>query len=213
MDTRRQMDIVPRSIRRLSVDVVGLGMHGSWTALAVARLGVKALRLWDDDVVAAVNVATQAYLPEQIGRPKAECLAEMVSALGIEAIEQRQKFPSSGWPHPWDVVICCADNHDTRRLVAAAASQGSKLFIESRSGGEVIYIHAFPPTADNLSEYLSTCFPTNNYDAPCGARGTAYVGMAVASTVAAIIVNWQKGGGTCLQTHKIIPAFTSIVTS
>ena len=60
------------------VDIIGCGMHGSWTALALARLGVPSLRLWDGDTVSPANLDTQAYRTGDVGEPKSKALASLL---------------------------------------------------------------------------------------------------------------------------------------
>lgn len=58
------------------VGVAGLGGLGSQVAIALARTGFGALTLADFDVVEPSNLNRQQYFVDQIGRPKADALAE-----------------------------------------------------------------------------------------------------------------------------------------
>lgn len=64
-------------LRRAFVVVVGLGGVGSHAAVALARAGVGRLRLVDPDCLTASSLNRHAVaVPEDVGRPKAELLAE-----------------------------------------------------------------------------------------------------------------------------------------
>ena len=69
-------------LRAAHVAVVGLGGVGSWTVEALARSGVGALTLIDLDDVCITNVNRQLpALDGQIGRPKADALADRAHAI------------------------------------------------------------------------------------------------------------------------------------
>jgi len=80
---------VHERVRSATVGVAGLGGLGSAVAIALARIGVGRLVLADFDVVEPSNLNRQHYFVEQIGRPKAEALAETLArvnpAVTIEA--------------------------------------------------------------------------------------------------------------------------------
>lgn len=59
-----------------SVLIAGAGNIGSHLAPQLARAGIGRIRLVDRDRVEARNLATQAFRPEDVGRFKAEVLAE-----------------------------------------------------------------------------------------------------------------------------------------
>jgi tRNA A37 threonylcarbamoyladenosine dehydratase len=74
-----------RRLRESHVCVVGLGGVGSWAVEALARTGVGALTLVDQDDVCITNVNRQLHaLDGQLGRPKAEVLAERVRLIAPE---------------------------------------------------------------------------------------------------------------------------------
>ena len=66
-------------LRRSHVAVLGLGGVGSWCAEALARAGVGALTVMDEDVVSESNINRQLIaLSSTLGRPKAEVMAERI---------------------------------------------------------------------------------------------------------------------------------------
>lgn len=68
-------------LERATVGVAGLGGLGSQIALALARTGVGHLRLVDFDAVDLANLNRQAYDIADLGRPKAEALAERIARI------------------------------------------------------------------------------------------------------------------------------------
>lgn len=200
IEESRQSHLVDEVIHGLHVDIVGLGMHGSWTAIAIARLGVASVRLWDDDKVEVNNLETQAYGPADVGMSKTEALLLWLKAFGYKGkVDIKGRFnpldmrPFTGEDmHP--IVLSHVDSMSTRKdLASAALSSQSVMFVESRSMANVAFIHVFSPTIDMVDHYLATCFPEVNVDVACGATGTTAMGMQVAALVGSLLT-LSKGG-------------------
>jgi len=67
------------TLRGSHVAILGLGGVGSWCAEALARSGVGALTVMDEDVVAETNINRQCLAASStLGRPKAEVMAERI---------------------------------------------------------------------------------------------------------------------------------------
>jgi adenylyltransferase/sulfurtransferase len=77
-------------LRSASVLIAGAGNIGSPLASFVARCGIRRLVLLDRDTVEDKNLRTQDYRPEDVGRAKAEVLAQrlrdQVPSVAVEAI-------------------------------------------------------------------------------------------------------------------------------
>lgn len=63
-------------LSRAKVGIAGCGGLGSNCAAALARAGVGRLVVADFDIVSEANLDRQFFFRDQVGRPKAECLAE-----------------------------------------------------------------------------------------------------------------------------------------
>ena len=79
--TRRLLgDAAMDRLRLCRVAVFGIGGVGGYVAEALARSGVGALELFDDDVVAVSNLNRQIVaLRSTLGRPKVEVMAERIA--------------------------------------------------------------------------------------------------------------------------------------
>lgn len=71
-----------RRLRSARVGVAGLGGMGSHTAVSLARAGIGTLVLADYDRVDSTNLARQDYTSADVGRSKAEALADRIAGLG-----------------------------------------------------------------------------------------------------------------------------------
>lgn len=70
---------------RATVGIAGAGGLGSNCAVALARAGVGRFIIADFDAVSAPNLDRQYYFRAQVGRPKAEALAENIAAIDPSA--------------------------------------------------------------------------------------------------------------------------------
>ena len=74
-----------KKLQEAKVLIVGVGGLGSPIALYLAGAGVGCLGLVDDDLVSVTNLQRQVLYSEKgLGKPKAICAAERLSALNSE---------------------------------------------------------------------------------------------------------------------------------
>jgi molybdopterin/thiamine biosynthesis adenylyltransferase len=69
------------NLQTKSVLIAGAGNIGSHLTPLIARIGVGTIRIIDRDHVEAKNLTTQDFRPQDVGRPKAEVLAERLRPL------------------------------------------------------------------------------------------------------------------------------------
>ena len=104
-------------LRRSHVAVVGLGGVGSWCAEALARSGVGALTVMDEDTVAETNINRQSIaLSSTVGRPKAEVMGQRIRDIAPDCTvtvlharyeeAQRELLFSCG---PFDFIVDAID--------------------------------------------------------------------------------------------------------
>ena len=119
-------------LRRSHVVVLGLGGVGSWCAEALARSGVGALTVMDEDVVSETNINRQCVaLSSTLGRPKAEVMAERIrdiapdcavtSVVGRYDAQTRDAFFSARYDYIADAIDLVACKLD---LICTASERG-----------------------------------------------------------------------------------------
>ena len=144
-----------------AVAVCGLGGLGSNVAMLLARAGVGRLCLIDFDRVEPTNLNRQHYFPDQIGRPKAEALAESIrrAAPFCDLILHTVKLDPENVPAllaGFSIVCECFDRADQKamlvetvlaqlpgaRVVAASgmAGLGTANTIQSRRVSRRLYL-------------------------------------------------------------------------
>ncbi len=101
----------------MRVLIVGCGGLGSWTALGLAKGGVKEITLVDPDIVEEKNLSTQVYGPEDVGRYKVEALTEKIRPYAkVNAYRARIEEIIDDLP-TFDLALALTDNIKSRTVV------------------------------------------------------------------------------------------------
>lgn len=102
-----------------SIHIIGCGSVGSTVAENLARCGLTNLVLWDFDTVESHNVVNQMFTSKHIGRPKVECLAEMLEEINPD-IKGHVKTEPNGWQGKMlsGYIFLCVDNIELRQKIA-----------------------------------------------------------------------------------------------
>lgn len=112
-----------KKLKEAKVLIVGVGGLGSPIALYLAGAGVGCLGLVDDDTVNISNLQRQVlYSEKELGKPKAVCAAERLSALNSEI--NIHPYPirltednAYNIIREYDIVVDGCDNFTTRYLI------------------------------------------------------------------------------------------------
>ena len=131
--------VLPKEYSKLRIVLVGAGGTGSFAALAIARLvyelreqgRVVELSIIDPDRVEAGNIPRSNFCAAEIGRFKAQTLAERItSAWGLEVgyacdlfdAEKQLKQTASDY-RQLTILVGCVDNHLARRELHRALDE------------------------------------------------------------------------------------------
>jgi hypothetical protein len=106
--------------------LVGCGRNGSLLAHALVRMGARRLSLIDPDTVELANLDGDGYLPDHLGAPKAEALAESLRAVNPTVVVQPLAYSVSDHrilpaAREADVLITAVDDDGARWAVAQLA--------------------------------------------------------------------------------------------
>lgn len=177
---RQQSIINQQKLQELRIAIIGAGSIGSFTALALTKMGIHHLSLWDVDVVELHNVSNQFFTREALDTPKvvavqAECKRYTPNEIEVEVFNE---FYDGQNLDNYDVVIALTDNIEGRKSAFEAAQKSFKttLFIDGRMGGELFRTFAFNPKDATLSkEYYDDYIDgVVNEELPCTARTIIY---------------------------------------
>ena len=186
----RQSDIVPDDkLQLLTITVIGVGAIGRQVASQLAAMGARKLILIDHDYVAPENLATQGYFESELGLQKVTATANLCRNQNseIEITEIPQRFDKD--VEHSDVIFCCVDSIDARRIIWHTIKRTKRLWIDGRMLGEIMRVLMTDGKYDQ--EYTRTLFP--NIEAErgrCTARATIYTSNIIAGLMLAQFNRW-----------------------
>lgn len=179
------------------VIIAGAGSIGSMTALALAKMGVSEITVWDDDVVSSHNAPMSLYRGQDVARKKVDVLSELLKAMsGIEVKTVSEMH--SDQPLRNATVIACVDTMSARLgLWKQVKGQITvDLFIDTRTVESYAEVYAVSPRlAEECEQYEATLYSDETAARQtCGTHGVMYVSMSVAAAVAATAAQYWTAG-------------------
>jgi hypothetical protein len=185
-DFWRQMDILnPGDFEEVGVTVIGAGGIGSPTTLALAKMGIKKITVYDGDTIERHNLPNQFYRLEDVGRLKVDALADICrsfSGTKIVAIpEYYADQPLAG------IVVSGVDSMAARKLIweKVRYNIGIPVYVEARMAAQVACINTVNPCDPDLVKwYESTLYSDKEaMAAPCTERAIMYNVFMIAGLI------------------------------
>jgi molybdopterin/thiamine biosynthesis adenylyltransferase len=187
MDLSRQTDLVDAEALEAPITLIGCGGIGSFTALALAKMGCVHLTIFDDDLVEEHNIPNQLYRLNDIGHPKVERLAEIIKSFtGVGIVARPQRVQSQRLQ---GIVVSGVDSMEARRRIwdrSIRFKAGVTAYIDARMGAEVSRLYTVrPQDPDHVRFYEKTLYSDDEaLQLPCTAQAIVYTGLGIASLVA-----------------------------
>lgn len=196
----RQLDLVPpEKLAQERILLVGAGAVGRNLGHTLAALGAKSIRVVDFDSVEDVNIATQGYSKNDLGKKKSEVLSEFMKGLDYEGDADFQ-FDVEMWsPKKYreyqpTTVFSCVDSMQARRSIYEFCKKVSsvQLFVDTRMLGNNIRLLTY--TRANLPDYENSLFNDDEAEpGRCTRRSTMYAASILANHAAAQLAFHLKG--------------------
>jgi hypothetical protein len=168
------------------VVVIGAGATGSFTALTLAKMGVRNITVYDFDTVEEHNLPNQFYRLCDIGKPKVIALQEIIEQFeGILITVKNEKYRGQRLS---GIVITCVDSMDARLGIWKFVKNNPdvKLYLDSRMGAEVMRVFSVNPIDHfQCSKYEQNLYPsTEALQERCTAKTIMYTVLSLASLLA-----------------------------
>ncbi|MBI3989238.1 MAG: ThiF family adenylyltransferase [candidate division NC10 bacterium] len=198
MDFRRQLDLVKEEALVTPIAVVGCGGIGTFTALALAKMGCRNLTLYDDDLVEGHNIPNQLYRVEDVGRAKVDALAEILKAFtGLSPDRRRERVDGQ---RLMGVVIAGIDSMKARKILWQKSIRyraSVPLYLDARMGAEVARLYTIRPAdPDDVRFYERTLYDdAEAFEPPCTAASIIYNGFSIAALIASQVKKFLMGEG------------------
>lgn len=205
----RQLDLLdPAEAAKLQVTIIGAGAIGSFATLALAKMGVTKITVYDDDKVEEHNLPNQYYRRADIGKMKVLALQDIVEQFtDIKILAIPKKFTDqkvSGF------VISGVDSMDARiNIWQNLKGQYPERYLDARMGGEVGELRMVnPKDFTEVDKYEEKhLFPsTEASPGPCTARSTMFCANGLASFIGARVSNFINRR----EDHDIIVDFRNL---
>lgn len=189
----RQLDIISTdAMEDCSVLIIGAGAVGSFVALALAKMGVKTITVYDPDTVEEHNIPNQFYRLTDIGSTKVEALRTLVKDFcDVDLYVRSKKFEEKQKPG-YTIVIIAVDSMDARvHLWNNYFRLNTKvhLYIDVRMAAEVATVHSLTPwDMDMVRYYEQDLFPSQEaFPARCTERAVVYTILGIAAVVSGMV--------------------------
>jgi len=163
-DYSRQSDLVNMAVLQgLRATVIGAGAVGSYSALALAKMGLGTIEVYDDDVVAPHNLPNQFFRNSDTGKLKVDALAEILADFTDATVEPHADLYNDQELYP--VVIVAVDSMAARRVVwEQFKGSNAQVYIEARMGGQLGAVYTIRKAQGVLSEEDKLWYEQYLYD-------------------------------------------------
>lgn len=187
----RFRDIIPgERMASLRVALVGAGGIGAPCALALAKMGVHHLEVWDPDVVGPENIGPQMYSQKHIGQFKVNTLKNFLrSQAGWCKVTAHTELYRANTEHDCHVVVVGVDSLRARKDIWASINHDlCGLVVDARMGAEVLNVFSVVPKEDG--EWYATTLEGVPVEAKCTAKSTFHCGLIAGSLAAREVKAW-----------------------
>lgn len=185
----RQLDALsPEDLEGQRVTLIGAGGIGSPAAIALAKMGLPRLMLYDDDAVSVHNLPNQFYRKTDVGLSKVDALKELLESFSDTIVgAARERYQEGSIPLR-GIVVSGVDSMASRMQIwqAVKGSPDVEFYIDARMAIEVLTLYSLNPADAELAEkYEKTLFSDEEgYQARCTEQAIMYTPMVMAGLIA-----------------------------
>jgi hypothetical protein len=173
LDVRRHAELFDPYTFTTPVTVIGAGATGSWLALALAKLGIDNITVWDFDKIEEHNIPNQSYGLPNIGFPKVTALQGDIERDTGTTIKVHDKAFTD--QRLSGIVFLMVDSMKARKEIfdnSIKMKSAVKLLVEPRMGLNEGRIYNVNPTDLNHIKRYEDCWYSDE-DAEVSACGTS----------------------------------------
>lgn len=186
----RQMDLIPLDVLSTKINIIGAGAIGSFTALALAKMGFNNITSIDFDHIDVENMNCQFFRFSDIGKPKVEALKHLIKDFTKTEIESINDT--------WNgeilegITICAVDSMAVRKQIFDAHAKKAfktSLIIDPRMGAETALMYTYKPLSPlELNDYSKTLYSDSEaVQERCTAKSTIYCALGISSIICSTV--------------------------
>ena len=191
MDLSRHISVFNPTAVKNDIHIIGVGATGSFTAMMLARMGVPVINIYDFDDVEIHNIPNQYYDTGDLGKLKAEALADKLRLInpditvnvGKEAVKAEDIANMSGY------LFSLVDSMKVRKELWEAAKANTKLINvwESRLGSDQARVYSLPiEQGKDYTRYEQDFYDDDN--AEVSACGTSITVLPIVMMTASLMI-------------------------
>lgn len=200
----RQVDIIPMDSLRHKITIIGAGAIGSFTALALTKMGFTDVEVWDFDEVSVENMNCQWYRFGDIGKPKVNALQELVfDFTKIKIIPKQERYVDQELS---GILITAVDSMAARKQIwerLKAGNYGVTWLIDPRMAAEYAMSFVINPWDEKDRETYEKVLYSDeeSVNERCTAKATMYTSTMIAGYVAKHVKDLITDGKYARVTH------------
>lgn len=191
MDLSRHISVFNPTAVKDDIHIIGVGATGSFVAMMLARMGVPVINIYDFDDVEIHNIPNQYYDTGDLGKLKAEALADKLRLInpditvnvGKEAVTPEDVSKMSGY------LFSLVDSMKVRKELWEAAKANTNLINvwESRLGSDQARVYSLPIEEGlNYARYEQDFYDDDN--AEVSACGTSITVLPIVMMTASLMI-------------------------
>ncbi len=182
----RQMDLIPINVLGEEITIIGAGAIGSWTALALAKMGFGNIKVFDFDQIDIENLNSQFFPMSKLGTNKAIAIKTLVREFtGVNIDARATAYERGVFP---GIVISAVDSMKVRNLIwhnHREKSPGTRAIIDPRMGAETALLYVMNPMdEDDIASYEKSLYSDDDaVQERCTGKATIYTANMLAGLV------------------------------
>lgn len=196
IDISRHKELFNTEEFNTPITIIGAGATGSWVALALAKLGIENITVYDFDVVEEHNIANQSYALYDVGDTKVKALYHQIKNITDTQIKiKEEKFTNQRLS---GIVLLMVDSMEQRKLIWEASIKmktAVQLLIEPRMGLDVGYVYNVEPTnLSHIRAYEETYYSDEEAEVSACGHSVSVISSAlgIASWCVRQIINFHN---------------------
>ena len=196
MDLSRHISVFSPDNVKHPIHIIGVGATGSFVAMMLARMGCPVLNIYDFDDVEIHNIPNQYYDTTDLGKLKADALAEKLKAINpniVVNVNTGAVLPEHDEEHKGidemaGYVFLLVDSMKVRKELWMAAKKNKNILHcwESRLGSDQARVYSLDMSVKDFSKYEADFYDDDN--AEVSACGTSITVLPVVLQTASLMI-------------------------
>jgi len=196
MDLSRHIEIFSPDNVKYPIHIIGVGATGSFVAMELARMGCPVLNIYDFDDVEIHNIPNQYYDNGDLGKLKAEALAEKLKLINpniivnvfTSAVLPTHDEEHAGIDQMAGYVFLLVDSMKVRKELWNAVKANKNIIHcwESRLGSDQARVYSLDMSVKDFSKYEVDFYDDDN--AEVSACGTSITVLPIVLQTASLMI-------------------------